>query len=85
MNEKTFRKHLSELISTLNLLQGDIEAGSDDVVQDWYDETLDAIYNYEDEIDSNLYVRLDMDEDDIEDSNEEEDEEVDEEEILMKP
>lgn len=73
MDKKKFKEHLDELISVLNLLQGDIESGPDDIVQDWYDMTLDAIYNYEDEIDSNLYVRLGMDEDDIEDDFEEED------------
>lgn len=67
MSEATFKKHLAELEIALNLLQGDIESGPDDVVQDWYDQTLDVIYNYEDEIDSNLYVRLGMDEDSIQD------------------
>jgi hypothetical protein len=69
MDENTFKKHLNDLKSILNLLQGDIESGPDDIVQDWYDETLDVIYNYEDDIDSNLYVRLGLDEDDIEDDN----------------
>ena len=75
MSEATFKKHLAELEAVLNLLQGDIESGPDDVVQDWYDQTLDVIYNYEDEIDSNLYVRLGMDEDSIEDGQILEDEE----------
>jgi len=75
MSEATFKKHLAELEAVLNLLQGDIESGPDGVVQDWYDQTLDVIYNYEDEIDSNLYVRLGMDEDSIEDGQILEDEE----------
>ncbi|WP_010250745.1 hypothetical protein [Acetivibrio cellulolyticus] len=78
MSEATFKKHLAELDGVLSLLQGDIESGPDDVVQDWYDQTLDVIYKYEDEIDSNLYVRLGMDEDSIEDGEILEDENAEE-------
>ena len=76
MSEASFKKHLAELETILNQLIGDIESGPDDVVQDWYNQTLDVIYNYEDEVDSNLYVRLGMDEDSIEDGQVLEDEEV---------
>ena len=76
MSEASFKKHLAELETVLNQLLGDIESGPDGVVQDWYDQTLDVIYNYEDEVDSNLYVRLGMDEDSIEDGQVLEDEEA---------
>ena len=69
MSEASFKKHLEELKAVLNQLQGDIESGPDDVVEDWYQQTKEVIYNYEDEVDSNLYVRLGMDEDSIEDGD----------------
>lgn len=69
MSEASFKKHLEELKAVLNQLQGDIESGPDDVVEDWYQQTKEVIYNYEDEVDSNLYVRLGMDEDSIVDGD----------------
>ena len=76
MSEASFKKHLAELETVLNQLLGDIESGPDDMVQDWYNQTLDVIYNYEDEVDSNLYVRLGLDEDSIQDGQILEDDEV---------
>jgi hypothetical protein len=67
MSESSFKKHLQDLEEVLKELLGDIESGPDDKVQQWYDETLDVIYVYEDEVDSNIYMRLGLDEDSIED------------------
>lgn len=48
MSEATFKQHLGELQAVLGDLKGDIETGNVNKINDWYDQVLDVILNFED-------------------------------------
>lgn len=69
MSEAGFLKHLDELNDILDKLTGDIESGPPDVVDEWYSDTLDLIYDYEDVIDRNLHARIGISDDAVDDGD----------------
>lgn len=77
-NEAMFKQDLNELRSALEALQGDIETGPVDKINDWYDQVLELLFTFEDDAEDVIGARTGYDgeslddEDVVEDGEEEE-------------
>lgn len=74
MSEATFRQHLNELKSVLGNLTGDIETGALGKINDWYDQVLDVILDFEDTAEDIIDTRNGYDGESLDDEDVVEDE-----------
>ena len=69
MSEATFKQHLSELETVLGNLKGHIETGAVNKINDWYDQVLDVILNFEDTTEDVIDARNGYDAESLEDED----------------